>query len=270
MGEGRPGWHIECSAMTMKCLGEHFDIHGGGFDLIFPHHENEIAQSEGATGDKFVNTWMHVGFVTINKEKMSKSLGNFFTIRDVLKQYSGETIRYFLISSHYRSQLNYFTELLDSAHSALERIYLALRGLVETGEMNVANKMAKEFEIRFNEAMDDDFNTPVALAVLFDMVREINRLRNENLHEAQSLAMVLKRLGNILGILQQVPDEFLKEGIDIKEPQDFEQKIEDLIVARNQARAQKNWKLADDLRDELSQLGITIEDSAAGTTWRRA
>lgn len=269
-GEGRPGWHIECSAMSMKCLAEHFDIHGGGFDLIFPHHQNEIAQSEGATGHKFVNTWMHVGFVTINKEKMSKSLGNFFTIRDVLKQYSGETIRYFLISSHYRSQLNYSTELLDSAHSALERIYLALRDLVNNDEIIVPNKMAKEFETRFNEAMDDDFNTPVALAVLFDMVREINRLRNENLQEAKSLAMVLKQLGNILGILQQTPDEFLKEGIDIKEPQEFMQKIADLITARNQARAQKNWKLADELRDQLLKLGIIIEDGATGTTWRRA
>lgn len=269
-GEGRPGWHIECSAMSMKCLGEHFDIHGGGFDLIFPHHQNEIAQSEGSTGHKFVNTWMHVGFVTVNKEKMSKSLGNFFTIRDVLKQYSGEVIRYFLISSHYRSPLNYSTELLDGANSALERIYLTLRGLVETNEINVTSEMAKQFENRFNEAMDDDFNTPVALAVLFDMVREINRLRSENLQEAQLLANVLKRLGNILGILQLIPDEFLQDGINIQESKEYEQQIADLIVARNQARAEKNWKRADELRDHLVKLGIIIEDGPTGTSWRRS
>jgi cysteinyl-tRNA synthetase len=269
-GEGRPGWHIECSAMSMKCLGEHFDIHGGGFDLIFPHHQNEIAQSEGSTGHKFVNTWMHVGFVTVNKEKMSKSLGNFFTIRDVLKQYSGEVIRYFLISSHYRSPLNYSTELLDSARSALERIYLAFRGLIETDEIIAPNKITQEFEARFNDAMDDDFNTPIALAVLFDMVREINRLRAENILEARSLAFTVKRLGNVLGILQQTPEEFLQDGINIQEPKEYEQQIADLIAARNQARADKNWKLADELRDQLTKLGIIIEDGVTGTTWRRA
>lgn len=269
-GEGRPGWHIECSAMSMKCLGEHFDIHGGGFDLIFPHHQNEIAQSEGATGHTFVNHWMHVGFVTVNKEKMSKSLGNFFTIRDVIKQYPPEVIRYFLISSHYRSPLNYSTELLDSAKSALERLYLTLRSFENTDVKIIQSDIAKDFKNRFNEAMNDDFNTPIAISVLFDMVREINRLRTENVQEANVLVIELKNLAGILGILQQSPDEFLKDGTNISESKDFEQQINDLIAARNQARTEKNWKLADELRGQLAQLGIIIEDSAAGTTWRRA
>ncbi len=269
-GEGRPGWHIECSAMSIKCLGEHFDIHGGGFDLVFPHHQNEIAQSEGATDHQFVNTWMHVGFVTVNKEKMSKSLGNFFTIRDVIKQYPPEVIRYFLIGSHYRSPLNYSTELLDNAKSALERLYLTLRGFEITDVKPGDNSIAQPFKDRFNDAMNDDFNTPIAIAVLFDMVREINRLRTENSVDANILAHELKNLAGILGILQQSPDEFLQDGINISEPKEFEQQINDLIIARNQARADKNWKLADELRDQLAQLGIIIEDGATGTTWRRA
>ena len=191
-GPGRPGWHIECSAMSTQCLGEHFDIHGGGMDLMFPHHENEIAQSEGATGHKFVNYWMHNGFVQINEEKMSKSLGNFFTVREVLKQYRPEVVRYFILSSHYRSPLNYSTANLDSAKAALDRFYTALRDVPVTGTPNIAMD-ASDYVVRFRAAMDDDFNTPEALAVLFDLVRDLNRAKSsDDQDEASGLAGMLK------------------------------------------------------------------------------
>lgn len=258
-GKGRPGWHIECSTMALDCLGEHFDIHGGGYDLIFPHHQNEIAQSEGLTGKTFVNTWMHPGFVTVNKEKMSKSLHNFFTVREVLKNYAPEVVRYFLLTSHYRSQLNYSEELLDQSRTALERLYLTLREVpVET--QNIAS-LQNEFTQRFHEAMQDDFNTPVALAVLFDLAREINKSQNIK------LAAILKYLGNLLGILEQEPEVFLKQratNISISESE-----IDNLIQQRDQARKEKKWALADQIRDELLQKNIIIEDNAEKTRWRR-
>jgi len=266
-GKGRPGWHIECSAMSMAALGEHFDIHGGGLDLIFPHHQNEIAQSEGATGKKFVNTWMHVGFVQINRQKMSKSLGNFFTVRDVLAEYPAEVVRYFLVASHYRSPIHYSQENLQAAQSALQRFYGTLRGL----DLNIALKDSdfaadiSDYQNKFKTAMDDDFNTPEALAVLFDVAREINRIRESDSKQALALATFLKQQAGILGILQQNPEQFLKAGVQA----DQSQTIEALITARNKARAEKNWAEADKIRDELTSLGVSINDNASGTDWHR-
>jgi cysteinyl-tRNA synthetase len=260
-GKGRPGWHIECSAMSTELLGRHFDIHGGGLDLIFPHHENEIAQSEGAYQEKFVDVWMHVGYVQVNMEKMSKSLGNFFIIRDVLANYNAEIVRYFLLASHYRSPINYSTENLNSAGEALERFYTCLRGLPEAAEIS-----NEKFINQFNAAMDDDFNVPVALASLFDLAREINRLRDEgNIDQAAGLAALLKRLGGVLGLLQQSPEEFLQAGMNSEEVH----QIEALIEGRNEARRQKNWAQADKLRDQLLELGVALEDGAKGTSWRK-
>ncbi|MBI5447726.1 MAG: cysteine--tRNA ligase [Gammaproteobacteria bacterium] len=265
-GQGRPGWHIECSAMSMKGLGEHFDIHGGGFDLIFPHHENEIAQSEAANHQTFANYWMHVGFLQINKEKMSKSLGNFFTIRDVLKQYSPEVLRYFILTSHYRSPLNYSEEALENAKTALTRLYIALRDsdCLEEKSEGVDSVWQK----RFTEAMDDDFNTSEALAVLFDLAREMNRINVEDKEKASELGQQLKALANILGLLQQPPAVFLKEAILQQAGLDTTQ-VESLIQQRHEARAAKNWALADQIREELTRLGVVIEDNkAGGTRWR--
>lgn len=261
-GEGRPGWHIECSAMSLNCLGEHFDIHGGGLDLVFPHHQNELAQSEAATGKKFVNYWLHNGFIQVNKEKMSKSLGNFFTIRDVLAEFSGEVVRYFILASHYRSPVNYSTENLQSAHSALERFYITLRDLPASDVRVDANN---PYLIRFNQAMDDDFNTPEAFAVLFDLAREINKLREDNLQQAAALGAVLKQLAGVLGILQADPNSFLKAGTNTDEAA----KIEALIAARNKARDEKNWAEADRVRKELTDAGVMLEDTASGTIWRK-
>ncbi|NOQ13642.1 MAG: cysteine--tRNA ligase [Methyloprofundus sp.] len=263
-GRGRPGWHIECSAMATRCLGHHFDIHGGGMDLQFPHHENEIAQSEGATGEKFVNTWMHNGFVRINEEKMSKSLGNFFTVREVLKQYRPEVVRYFVLSSHYRSPLNYSDEQLDDAGAALTRLYTALRGV------QVAEEYAgTDYSERFKQAMDDDFNTPVAVAVLFDMARELNKEKNNDAGLASQLAGELKELSSVLGILQDDPESFLQAGDPVQQGGLGEQEIEQLIEQRSQAKQNKDWALADKIRDDLKQQGIVLEDVAAGTSWRR-
>ena len=260
-GEGRPGWHIECSAMSNKHLGAHFDIHGGGSDLQFPHHENEIAQSCCATGEKYVNTWIHTGMVQVNKEKMSKSLGNFFTLRDVLKEYDRESVRFFLINGHYRSQLNYSTENLEQARAAMERIYTALRG-VEVVETSLEN----DYVARFNTAMNDDFNTPEALPVIFELAKEINRLKDEDVNQAGQLAFILKTLGEILGIAQQDPESFLQG----EQADDEVAEIEALILQRNQARADKNWALADEARDKLTAMGVVLEDSAGKTTWRKA
>ncbi|RTZ72166.1 MAG: cysteine--tRNA ligase [Gammaproteobacteria bacterium] len=263
-GRGRPGWHIECSAMSTSALGDTFDIHGGGADLTFPHHENEIAQSEGATGHPFVRYWMHNGFVRVKEEKMSKSLGNFFTIRDILRQYRPEEVRYFILTSHYRSPLNYDEEHLVNARKALDRLYTALRGLpeAEPGE-------AEAYVEKFNAAMDDDFNTPEALAVLFELVREINRVRQTDQQKAARMAAELKRLGGILGILQEDPEQWLKgapkgaaEGLSDAE-------IEALIQKRLEARKNKEWAEADRIRDELKSKGILLEDTPQGTTWRR-
>jgi len=259
-GKGRPGWHIECSAMSTQCLGDTFDIHGGGFDLQFPHHENEIAQSEAATNKKFVNTWMHVGFVQVNREKMSKSLGNFFTIREVLEKYRPEVIRYFLIASHYRSQVNYSTENLDDAQQALERFYTSMRDLPNAPPLEKS-----EYEKRFNTAMDDDFNTALAMAVLFDMTHEINSIRNKDIHKAGQIGALLKQLGGILGLLQHEPVTFLHADIT----QDIVKKVEGLIAKRNEARLKNDWAKADQIRDELHDMGIELEDGSEGSVWRK-
>jgi cysteinyl-tRNA synthetase len=262
-GNGRPGWHIECSAMSKNCLGNHFDIHGGGMDLQFPHHENEIAQSEAASGEKFVNVWMHNGFVRINEEKMSKSLGNFFTVREVLKQYRPEVVRFFVLSSHYRSPLNYSDEQLNESAAALTRLYTALRGLVSRSELIQTN-----YTERFKQAMDDDFNTAVAVAVLFDMAREINKIKTSDSTLASQLAAELKSLADVLGILQDSPEEYLQAS-DAKEGAISEQEIESFIAKRVAAKQDKDWVLADKIRDDLKQQGIILEDVATGTSWRR-
>ncbi len=259
-GAGRPGWHIECSAMSTSLLGDQFDLHGGGKDLIFPHHENEIAQSEAVTHKKFVRIWMHAGYLQIEKEKMSKSLGNFFTIRDLLNKNKPEVLRYFMISSHYRSPIHYSEQALTQAHSALQRFYNTLRDLPAASP--VPNS---EFEKKFITAMDDDFNTPIALAVLFDLAHEVQRLRNENLSLSAQYGSLLKLLGSVLGILQDNPESFLQgedNAVSVA-------KIEELIEARNQARADKNWAEADRIRDELLALSIVLEDAASGTKWKR-
>lgn len=261
-GAGRPGWHIECSAMNCKQLGEHFDIHGGGSDLMFPHHENEIAQSCCAHGGAYVNYWLHSGMIMVDKEKMSKSLGNFFTIRDVLQHYDAESVRYFLLTAHYRSQLNYSEENLKLAHSALERLYTALRGTDAT----IAPAGGEDFVAAFKAAMDDDFNTPGALSVLFDMARELNKLKAEQQPQTDAFAARMRELAGVLGLLYQDPETFLQAGLD----DDETKVIEALIQQRNQARVNKDWAAADAARDKLKEMGVVIEDSASGTTWRKA
>ncbi len=259
-GEGRPGWHIECSAMNHKHLGEHFDIHGGGSDLIFPHHENEVAQSCCAFDTPYVNTWMHTGMVQVNDEKMSKSLGNFFTLRDVLAEHDAEILRFFLMSAHYRSQLSYSQDNIDQAKSALERLYTALRGV----DVNSVTDLSYGgYLARFETAMNDDLNVPEAYSVLFDLARDLNK-QKDNAEEAGKLAAVLKGIGGILGFLQRDPEAFLQSGGD-----DDAAEIEALIKARNDARAAKDWGAADAARDKLTAMGIVLEDGAQGTTWRR-
>lgn len=261
-GEGRPGWHIECSAMNSSILGNHFDIHGGGSDLQFPHHENEIAQSCCAHDTNYVNTWMHSGMVMVDREKMSKSLGNFFTIRDVLQHYDPETVRYFLMSGHYRSQLNYSEENLNQARASLERLYTALRGL----NLSAAPAGGEEFVARFSSAMNDDFNTPEAYSVLFDMAREVNRLKTIDMEKASALGALMRELADVIGILHQDPETFLKGGVG---NDDEVAEIEALIKLRNDSRAAKDWANADLARDKLNELGIELEDGPDGTTWRR-
>ncbi len=263
-GPGRPGWHIECSVMSIDALGNHFDIHGGGRDLQFPHHENEIAQSEGATGEPFANYWIHNGFVRIGDEKMSKSLGNFLTIREILERYRAEEVRYFIVNSHYRSALNYSEESLGQAHGALERLYTALRDLpAGDGETD------PEVEARFRAAMDDDFNTAGALSVLFETAREVNRLRATEPDRAVRLGDTLRTLGGVLGLLQHAPEEFLKSAAGSAGGLD-DSAIESLIAERNAARKGRDFAAADRVRDELKAAGIELEDGAEGTTWRRA
>ncbi|WP_286262638.1 cysteine--tRNA ligase [Thalassotalea atypica] len=262
-GAGRPGWHIECSAMNAKELGEHFDIHGGGSDLSFPHHENEVAQSCCALDTPYVNYWIHTGMVQVDQEKMSKSLGNFFTIREVLEKYDAETTRYFLTSGQYRSQLNYSTDNLDQAKASLERIYTALRDVEISESINLNRD--NEFVQKFIAAMDDDFNTPEALAVLFELAKELNVAKQNNADNIEELAFTLKSLGGLLGILQMSPEQFLQgQGDD-----DEVAEIEALIAQRNQARADKNWALADEARDKLAAMNVVLEDSAGRTTWRK-
>lgn len=260
-GNGRPGWHIECSAMSAKHLGEHFDIHGGGSDLQFPHHENEIAQSTCAHGHKYVNTWIHTGMVQVDKEKMSKSLGNFFTVKDVLQQYNPESVRYFLLSSHYRSQLNYSAENLEQAHAALCRLYTALRNVTPTMDVD----MESEYIKRFKAAMDDDFNTPEALPVLFELAREVNRFKEADPAKAAELAGLLKLLAGVLGLLQGDAEAFLQSGASM----DDVTEIEALIAKRNEARAAKDWAAADAARDALTAKGIIVEDKNGVTSWRK-
>ncbi|HBA00366.1 MAG TPA: cysteine--tRNA ligase [Halomonas sp.] len=259
-GDGRPGWHIECSAMSTCCLGDTFDIHGGGPDLTFPHHENEIAQSEAATGKTYVNTWMHAGAVRVNQEKMSKSLGNFFTIRDVLAEHDPEVVRYLLVASHYRSAINYSVDSLVEARKSLTRLYTALDG-VDADEQAAASDAAE----RFTAAMDDDFNTPVALAALFDLARDLNRAKSDQPAEAPRLAGELKRLAGVLGLLQQTPQTFLKGAQQQVALSDEE--IEAKIAERYAAKANKDFARADAIRDELAALGIILKDSREGTTW---
>jgi cysteinyl-tRNA synthetase len=261
-GPGRPGWHIECSAMSMKCLGDHFDIHGGGQDLQFPHHENEIAQSEGATGGAFVNYWMHNGFVRVADEKMSKSLGNFFTVREVLAKYRPEVVRFFLLSSHYRSPVNYTDENLEEAKASLTRLYTALRDAEPGGDR--VEDYAKEFDA----VMEDDFNTPRAIAVLHEVARALNQLPDKRSAEAQRLAGTLKALGGTLGFLQADPDAFLQGGSPDGELPAAE--IEALIAKRLAARQAKDFKESDRIRADLAARGVLLEDGAQGTTWRRA
>ncbi|HAT1882033.1 TPA: cysteine--tRNA ligase [Legionella pneumophila] len=255
-GEGRPGWHIECSAMAMHELGEQFDIHGGGLDLQFPHHENEIAQSEAATGKPFANYWLHVGMLQVNGEKMAKSIGNFYTIADVLKEHHPEVIRYFLLSSHYRSPLNYSEENLLNAKKALIRLYQAIK---DVPSQAANSKLDDYWQEQFNQAMNDDFNTPVALSVLFQLAHEVNK------SNSPVLANTLKNLAGILGVLQQAPESFLQSGLAEEE----KLAIEQLIAERLQARAERNWSKADQIRADLLSKGIELEDGATGTTWRR-
>jgi len=258
-GEGRPGWHIECSAMSTCCLGNNFDIHGGGPDLKFPHHENEIAQSEAATGESYANTWMHAGALRIDGEKMSKSLGNFFTIRDVLKEYDAEVIRFFLASVQYRSEINYSQAGLQDAQSKLDRLYNALKGCDLSIEVDLADPELKDFVDQFKDAMDDDFNTPKAIAVMFDLVSHINKAEGE---AKNKLASLLKTFADVLGCLQTNPEDYFKQGVEVDEAY-----IQEMIEKRVQAKKDKDFALADQIRNDLDAQGIELQDSREGTTW---
>jgi len=264
-GKGRPGWHIECSAMSTNCLGAHFDIHGGGMDLKFPHHENEIAQSEGCTGHKFVNYWIHNGFVRVDDEKMSKSLGNFFIIREVLQSYTPEVIRYFILNSHYMSPLNYSDENLDKAKASLTTLYQALLG-VDIADDDTLDEQS-DYTKRFEQAMDDDFNTPMAISVLFDMSHELNRLKAGNRVQAGILAAQLKKLAEILGLLENDAQQFLQGSTSEGGLADDD--INSLIEQRVIAKQEKNWSECDRIRDVLDAEDILLEDTAQGTRWRR-
>ncbi len=260
-GAGRPGWHIECSAMAMEALGEQFDIHGGGLDLQFPHHENEIAQSESITQKNFANYWLHVGMLQLNNEKMSKSTGNFLLISDALKQYHPETLRYFLLSSHYRSPLNYSEATIGLAQKALKRFYQSMRlfsDLFTSATSHDANLLDKTWTNAFFEAMSDDFNTPIALSILFELSHELNK------QNTRSLAVTLKYLANTLGLLHEAPDNFLRSGIS-KEKISH---IETLIQERERARLERQWARADEIRALLLAEGIELEDTSKGSHWR--
>ena len=260
-GRGRPGWHIECSAMSTHCLGDDFDIHGGGQDLQFPHHENEIAQSRGANSKTFVNVWMHNGFVRVDDEKMSKSLGNFFTIREVMARYLPEVIRFFILSSHYRSPLNYSDEHLDEAKAGLTRLYTSIRD-IDPGQ----GEVLPGYRRRFEQVMDDDFNTRKGVTVLHEIAGEINKLEHKSTVEAANLAKTLIQLGKALGLMQSSPHEFLRVSVANKSVSTEE--IEKLVEERVQAKIKKDYAEADRIRDYLSEKGVLLEDGAKGTTWR--
>ncbi len=268
-GWGRPGWHIECSAMTKKCLGDTFDIHGGGPDLPFPHHENEIAQSEAANGCRFVNYWMHAGAVRVDGEKMSKSLGNFFTIREVLKKYPAEVVRFLLISSHYRSPINYSEENLIEAKGGLERFYLALRGYENVEPASLESMVDNRFYQRFVTVMNDDFNTREALAAMYELVRELNQAEKSS-EQAKRLAAELLAMGRLLGILEMDANEFLQASAGSSDEQISGDQIDQLIIDRSNAKKAKDYALADQIRNQLTEQGIVLEDSAEGTSWRRS
>lgn len=290
-GYGRPGWHIECSAMSMLHLGECFDIHGGGHDLQFPHHENEIAQAEGVTGKPFVKFWMHNGFVKVDEEKMSKSLGNFFTVREVLKKYHPEVVRFFILSSHYRSPLNYSTANLDEAKAALSRLYGALRAAedgVKQYDIEQANKRSSEppkpygdfdlnatplsddqFYAEFHAYMDDDFHTPKAISVLHELAHQLNQCADKNTKESADFASMLQRLGKILGLLQLSPQEFFQAKTDSTNDGLDDAAIQQMIDERQQAKASKDYAKSDQIRDRLLANKIKLEDTAEETIWRR-
>lgn len=278
-GQGRPGWHIECSAMSTKCLGNTFDIHGGGHDLQFPHHENEIAQSEAATGCEYANNWMHVGFINVDGEKMSKSLGNFFTIREVTNKYHPETVRFFLLSSHYRSQVNFSDSALDEAHNSLSRLYNALKiaeqhqsQALETDNELINQAYQSAAGQDFIAAMNDDFNSSAAISVLFSLASEVNKAaKAQDTDKAWQLAQQLRALAKSLNILQQPPKQFLQAVIGEKSENGLsDDAIDALIAERGAAKANKDYARADEIRMQLKEAGIELEDSSAGTTWRRA
>lgn len=278
-GQGRPGWHIECSAMATKCLGNTFDIHGGGHDLQFPHHENEIAQSEASTGCEYARNWMHVGFINVDGEKMSKSLHNFFTIREVMANYNPETVRFFLLSSHYRSQVNFSDVVLDEAHNSLSRLYQALKSAEQQQgqslELNAAiinDAYASEAGQAFIAGMNDDFNTSAAISVLFGLARDINKvIKTKDRVQAWQLAQQLKALAQALNILQQPVQQFLQAVVGDKSDDSLtDDTIDNLIVERADAKTSKDFARADEIRVQLKDAGIELEDSRSGTTWRRA
>ncbi|WP_288432472.1 cysteine--tRNA ligase [uncultured Acinetobacter sp.] len=270
-GNGRPGWHIECSAMSTCCLGNHFDIHGGGSDLTFPHHENEIAQSEASTGEQYVNYWMHVGFINVDGEKMSKSLGNFFTIRDVMDKFHPEVIRYFIVSSHYRSPVNFSDTALKEAKTALSRFYHAFKAYEQVFGQTKTSHLEQTYVERFNTAMRDDFNTPEAMAVLFELIRELNRaVKEEQSDLATTLYSTLRALTDILGLVQHHVDDFLKSTIGHEDSGLSDSEIETLIQQRADAKKAKDFAGADAIRKSLLDSGIVLEDTRQGTVWRRA
>lgn len=270
-GKGRPGWHIECSAMSTCCLGNHFDIHGGGSDLMFPHHENEIAQSEASTGEQYVNYWMHVGFINVDGEKMSKSLGNFFTIRDVMDKFHPEVIRYFIVSSHYRSPVNFSDVALKEAKTALSRFYHSFKAYQQAYGDTQVDTLDETLLERFNSAMRDDFNTAEAIAVLFEVNKELNRaVKEQQAEQAAIYYATLRHLTNTLGLVQHNVEEFLKSDIGQEALALSEEQIEDLIQQRQDAKKAKEFAKADQIRQSLLDQGVVLEDTRQGTIWRRA